>query len=250
MQPPDKKYYSFRADANALGGYLEAPFEKNIPTLAPVSLPAAGGFAMARSGAFTLDEIVTCSSAYTHVSGREHEGSISILVTAVVEGLNLLEVVTARRVVAQVSISIPKDGPPQVSVAGSGFEGLRLAGHGCPDTQRIGWERDGKLTQSTERIKKTKGPNEKNGGKPASPAPKTPPWVTSDPPPDWRSRIDGFEGAGPHEVNIPGFGRIILGQLTVTRDSVRLVAIRAELGCPVKGAISICCPGGGGVGDL
>jgi hypothetical protein len=106
MQSLDKKFYSFRADANALGGFLEKPFEKNIPTLAPVSLPAVGGFAMARSEAFTLDEIVTCSSAYTRVSGRENakDGSVSILVTAVVEGLNLLEVVTARRIVAQVSI--------------------------------------------------------------------------------------------------------------------------------------------------
>src|SRR3977135_3197336 len=115
MHSLGKKFYSFRADANALGGYLKEPFEKNIPTLAPVSLPAVGGFAMARSEAFTLDEIITCSSASTRVSGREHaDGSVSILVTAAVEGLNLLEVVTARRVVAQVSISIPKDERPRI----------------------------------------------------------------------------------------------------------------------------------------
>src|SRR5258705_13696669 len=108
MQSSNEKLYYFRADANALGGYLEKPFEKNIRTIAPVSLPSVGGFAMARSEAFTLDEIVSCSSAYTRVSGREIGGSVSILVTAVVENLNLLEVVTARRIVSQVSISIPK----------------------------------------------------------------------------------------------------------------------------------------------
>src|ERR1700716_2355284 len=129
MHSLGKKFYSFRADANALGGYLQEPFEKNIPTLAPVSLPAVGGFAMARSEAFTLDEIVSCSSAYTRVSGRQHaDGSASILVTAVVEGLSLLEVVTARRVVAQVSILVPENGPQQISLIGSRFEGLQLAG--------------------------------------------------------------------------------------------------------------------------
>ena len=86
-----KKFYSFRADASALGGFLEEPFEKNIPTLAPVSLSAVGGFATARSEAFNLDQIVSCSSAYTRVSGREHEdGSVSILVASVVEDLNIL----------------------------------------------------------------------------------------------------------------------------------------------------------------
>jgi len=85
-----KRFYSFRADANAMGGFLEEPFQKVIPTLVPVSLPAVGGFATARSEAFNLDEIVSCSSAYTRVSGMEHHanGSISILVAAAVEGEN------------------------------------------------------------------------------------------------------------------------------------------------------------------
>ena len=34
-----KKLYSLRGDANALGGFLEAPVAKVLPTLAPVSLP-------------------------------------------------------------------------------------------------------------------------------------------------------------------------------------------------------------------
>ena len=34
----EQKIYALRADANALGGYLEKPLEKAIPTLAPVSL--------------------------------------------------------------------------------------------------------------------------------------------------------------------------------------------------------------------
>src|ERR1700722_12959079 len=69
----NKTLYSFQADANALGGFLEEPLHKHIPTLAPVSLPVVGGFATARSGAFNLDEVVSCASAYTLVTGRESE---------------------------------------------------------------------------------------------------------------------------------------------------------------------------------
>jgi hypothetical protein len=223
MQSLGKKFYSFRADANALGGFLREPFEKNIPTLAPVSLPAVGGFAMARSEAFTFEEIVTCSSAYTRVSGSEHkDGSVSILVTAVVEGLNLLEVVTARRVVAQVSISVPTgNGPPRFSLTGSRFEGLLLAGRECRP----------KLNPRQE-------------------------WLTHDPKSGnlLCSLIDGFEDADPviprgHVGEIPGFGRITLGQLLLTPDSVQLVAIRADLGCPVSGGVTVSCVGGGGTGE-
>ncbi len=67
-----------------------------------------GGFAVARSEAFSADEIISCSSAYTRVSGQEccADGSASILVTAVIEDLNILEVVRAERIVTQLSITL------------------------------------------------------------------------------------------------------------------------------------------------
>jgi hypothetical protein len=259
MQAHGKKYYSFRADAHALGGYLEEPFEKNIPTLAPVSLPSVGGFAMARSEAFTLAEIITCSSAYTRVSGREHaDGSISILVTAAVEGLNLLEVLTARRIVAQVSIWVPKgNGPPRFSLTGSRFEGLQVAGGGGypkpnPDPQQPQSHEPGRsqalVWPDVQRIGLAQA------GNPAQTSHKSHKWVTSDltagkEDDNFCCRVDGLDGSGPHILEIPGFGRITLGQLLLTPESVQLIAIRADLGCPVKGGFSICGAGGGGVHD-
>jgi hypothetical protein len=227
-----KPFYSFRADANALGGFLEEPFHKVIPTLAPVSLPAVGGFATARSEAFNLDEIVSCSSAYSRVSGTEHhaDGSISILTTAVVEDLNLLEVVTAERVVAQVSISIPAGSSEfQISLTGSRFEGLRLAGRRCQPTFIGGLILPGGLSQDVE--KAADPPLPAGGGKLLC------------------SLVDGVHGKDGHIVEIPGFGRIFLGELRVSYDSVQLVAIRAELGCPVQGKVAICSGGGGGQGE-
>jgi len=271
------RFYSFRADANALGGFLEEPLPKNIPTVAPVSLPAVGGIATARSEAFNLDAIVSCSSAYTRVSGMEHraDGSISMLTTAVVEGLNILEVVTAERIVAQVSISIPRETREiQISLAGSRFEGLRLAGHhsqpnlnaelnppgagpgghGLP----LSWQNIQKAgrSQAKKLIERFKSRRDKDADQWAQ---KRHGWMAADPLPEnggnlLCSLVDGFDGEESnnscgHIVEIPGFGRIFLGELRVSHDSVQLVAVRAELGCPVKGKVGVCAVGGGGTGD-
>ncbi len=265
------RFYSFRADATALGGFLEEPAPKIVPTLVPVSLPAVGGFATARSDGFNLDEIVSCSSAYTRVSGAEDraDGSISMLVTAVMEDLNLLEVVTAERIVAQLSISIPKGNRGlRVSLAGSRFEGLRVAGRDCPPTLNaklnppagvsVTWQdiQTAGQSQAKDLIDSFRARGDKDADRWAEARHG---WMTVGPPPGGSgnllcSLVDGFGGGGSiascgHIVEIPGFGRFFFGELRVSQDSAQLVAIRAELGCPVKGQVSICSGGGGGTGD-
>jgi hypothetical protein len=267
------RFYSFRVDANALGGFLDEPVRKIIPTVAPVSLPSVGGFATARSEGFNLDEIVSCSCAHTRVSGTEHraDGSISILTSAVVEGLNILEVVTADRIVAQLSISIPKGvNEFQISLAGSRFEGLRLSGRdNCPTLNPelsppgggqqllLAWQdiaRAGR-SQAKKLIDRFKARGDKDAEQWAQ---KRHGWMNGPQPENGRgllcSLVDGFDGeesdkSGGHIVEIPGFGRIFLGELYVSRNSVQLVAIRAELGCPVAGGVSIAAVGGGGGPD-
>lgn len=272
----EQKIYALRADANALGGYLDKPVEKAIPTLAPVSLPAVGGVATARSEAFTLDEIVSCSRAYTRVSGREQttKGKSSILVTAVVEDLNILEVVRAERVVAQITIELSAEGRRLgFSLAGSGFEGLRVAGQKCcptlnsilkqPGSYQDGG--DGLLTrEDVQRAGHTQGETLLSGFKNHSEAAyqwalSRHRWMTSEPKSAGcgyaqASLVDGLEvaRAGPccgHIVDIPHFGRIFFGELLVSRDTVQLVGIRAELGCATGGRITAACGGGGGTGE-
>ena len=271
-----KKLYSLRADASALGGYLEAPVSKVLPTLAPVSLPAVGGFATARSEAFTADEIISCSSAYTRVVGQEccPDGSGSILVTAVVEDLNILEVVRADRIVTQLSISI-SDETPAISfgVSGTVFEGLRLAGHECRPilNKELQRPRDGKVAgerlsgDQVRQAGRVQGESLLGGFKDGSEEAHR--WVvsrhhrmTSEPPASGggyalASLVDRLEVAGGcrsygHIVDIPGFGQILFGELLVSCDAVRLIGIRAQLGCcPVRGKITLDEVGGGGTGD-
>jgi hypothetical protein len=138
-----KRDFYFDAGASSLGGTLVEPLSRPIPAQASVNLPSAGGFATSRTEAFNLDGLISCSAASTTVSGRKKaDGSARVLVTAVVEKLNLLDVVTADRLVAQISVDIPVNAeargmsvddrlrfePRRVSVLGSQFVGLRLGG--------------------------------------------------------------------------------------------------------------------------
>lgn len=138
-----KRDFYFDAGASSLGGTLVEPLSRPIPAQASVNLPSAGGFATSRTEAFNLDGLISCAAASTTVSGRKKaDGSARVLVTAVVEKLNLLDVVTADRLVAQISVDIPVNAeargmsvddrvklePRRVSVLGSQFVGLRLGG--------------------------------------------------------------------------------------------------------------------------
>jgi hypothetical protein len=242
MQPENNDPHSYyRFDASALSGFLTEPFQKNIPTLAPTALPQAGGFATARTGAFNLDEVVSASSAYTLVTARRSsDGSTVALATAVIEDLNILEIVTARRIVAQITVTIPKgDEPRRISLAGSRFEGLRVAGH------------DG-----IARLSRALQPVDSGGDS------KLPllwrDFLNRDGQPSRlpRSLVESFAGPegnlwGGHIIKIPGYGEIILGQLDVTHESVQLISIRAVLGCQFTGVVTGPTPmvsGGGGSG--
>ena len=123
----------FHAEASSLGGFIDKPVHKTIPPQASSSLPSVGGHVTHRTEAFNFEGIVSCRSTHTRVSGRpiEEDGSHSTVTTSVIEGLNIAEIVTAERVVAQISlVHSAKGGAPLVSFTGSRFEGLLIGGRG------------------------------------------------------------------------------------------------------------------------
>jgi hypothetical protein len=247
-----KRFHSFQADASALGGLLRTPVSRLIPTAAPAALPAAGGFASARHEAFNLDGIISYSSARSWVTGYEsqEDRSIATVATAVVEDLNFLDVVTAKRVTAQVSVAIGEHGERLISLGGSGFEGLRIAGLDEPlkangalrrPSLELGQILEAAREQSTRLIHGSKDLNDSdahawtvnrfgNAGEPGANG-----HVLC-------SLVDDIEGAGEnrcgHFIVLPGFGRFFFGELLVSRHSVQYVSIRAELGCAVGGSLA------------
>lgn len=273
MQRQDKKpTFYFQADATSLGGFLEQPFQRLVPQQASVSLPAAGGFATARTEGFNLEQIVSCTSSHTRVSGRETTDgrAFSTLVTAVVEGLNILEIVTAERVVAQISVECPADyGPRRISLVGSHFEGLRVGGHNASPTLNPSFlnAQPAGTVRSPMTWTDFQGIGEKQSRTLIGAIKQTrnAAWEWAQERYEWMgstqkrqdgelvqcSLVDSVASAIPgsslgHLIEIPEFGRIILGELLVSADSVQLFMIRAELGCHVHGRVITVQAGSGG----
>jgi hypothetical protein len=115
-----------------LSGHLKLPLSHPIEPQTHSKLSAEGGYVSQRSDAYQLESVISFRSAYSHVAGNKSckpgEGW-NTLTTTVVEGLNVMEVLTADRVVGQTITQHPLKGyMPSISFLGTRFENLRIAG--------------------------------------------------------------------------------------------------------------------------
>lgn len=267
MQTDVKKVFYFHADANSLGGFLENPF-RVIPSQASVSLPAVGGYASTRSHDFKFEDIITCRSTYTHVAGRpvKTNGPWTARVTAVVEGLKILDVLSVERAVARVFVEHPEDGgAPRVSFAGSHFHKLHFLGKEVelslnpnllPEHHRGGdaYNEDESFTPEIGypvlwdvARRQSYALSDSNGA---------PAWAVDRY--GWLaakknigadayaicSLVDKVEAAAPartfgHFLEVPDIGRFFLAETMVMPQSIQLTMIRAELGCKTQGQASL-----------
>lgn len=133
MPEPAKQQPYYFAEAHALHGSLQLPIEQDIPHQASVKLFEKGGYLSEHSTGYRLESILSYAAAYTQVSGHKEIKTghgYNTLATSVVEGLNLLDVITCDRVVSQIFTEHPPDRyVPIVSFLGTRFENLRIAGH-------------------------------------------------------------------------------------------------------------------------
>lgn len=143
MAPNPTSHY-FHSEAHALAGKLKLPFAEEIKRQAFVKLQgnladlpaeerAQRNYFSQHAKNFRLEGIVSYAAAHTQVSGHDsekHNGASVTLATSVVEDLNVLNVVTADRVVAQISTThFPGEHCPHVTFLGTHFENLRIARH-------------------------------------------------------------------------------------------------------------------------
>jgi hypothetical protein len=148
----DSKSHYFHAEAHALAGRLELPFKEEIKKQAFVKLEgqladlqederAQRNYFSQNAKNFRLEGIISYAAAHTQVSGHQsdkHENASVTLATSVVEDLNILNVVTADRVVAQISTTHFKDeDAPEVTFLGTHFENLRIARHQATPVMRL-----------------------------------------------------------------------------------------------------------------
>lgn len=264
-----KRTHHYHASATAISGHLKLPLEREIRPQVHAHLPPEGGHFSERNGEFNVDGVISYRSARTRVSGNRSTKpgqGWTTLVNTVVEGLNVLEVVTADRVVVQTITEHPLEGyVPTVSFLGTHFENLRVAGHSVEldiDQNILGEKPDGdgpytrhqglldRVSSQYSRVLKSKGLPEDlherynrfsstlgSGGEIEC------------------SLVNRASGSYPglsfgHIVQVPGFGKIVLAKLKVSHDqhhhptggpkitNIQLTMVELELGCAIDGLVS------------
>ncbi len=136
----DGRTHEFHAEATIVSGNLHLPFPQTIEPQAKSHLYHQGGYLAQHVGEFRVEGVLTFDKAYTQVAGNPGKKlghGWSTLTTTVVEGLNVLEILTADKVVGQIITEHPLDGyTPRISFLGTRFEGLKIAGH----TVHLEWD--------------------------------------------------------------------------------------------------------------
>src|SRR5580704_12595377 len=109
--------FRFKGNAIGVGGHISAPFNETIEIQAASALPDIGGYGSATSVDFRHRGILSFRRANSEVfgskcageDGEPDEAGFSTRIRATVEGLNILDMVTADRVVASVAATYKPD---------------------------------------------------------------------------------------------------------------------------------------------
>lgn len=269
---PIKKIYLYNAHGYGLGGRIDRPFQHVLDVHAGASLPTTGGFEVARAENFRLNETISYKAAHTVVSGSrdEKDGSYTTLASATIEGLNILDMVTADRIVAHVASKQMLDDPePTITPVGSHFENLRIAG--CA----IHVELDNNLFNRYGTFKSFKDAYETNQqtreamqahflwGKPKFEVPEflreRYNWFAGDKFPeskgivlcslvkDIKSNCGDLRIYG-NVIVVPQFGTVYLGETLLKIYEREVTMLRLELGSPTAATTVGPSGGGGGTG--
>jgi hypothetical protein len=288
IRPEKMRIHTYHGEANLLDLDVIEPFQEKV-NQGKVELQEGKGdrshYKFERSGPYNVKGVISYQSGYTQVGAArsmKHERRYSTLVTSAIEGLNILDILTADRVVAQITTAHPIDGAvPEVSFLGTRFENLRIGGHKVEldtnleilgprpvgdtsyfDNQRV----MDRMEEQHERL------------------------TTSDYFPDWAreryarpeerwrlknndsgadiakcslvNRVNCDQRSFGHVIDVPHYGKFFLGEVKVKRTpackeydydtyNFQLTMVRMELGCTTTlngGASSAESNGGGSQG--
>jgi hypothetical protein len=261
MDASKRRVFYYHADAAPIGGHFTKPDEKFVHSHGSSSLAQAGGHTASRVSAFKLDKLVSFDHAYSEIHGAPTKtGSWAIQVTSTVEGLNVLDMVKADRVIASLSVEHPgTGGHAKASVVGSKFENLTIngvkvnpvLGKNVIPSHKKGTFPEKAITEDEDYIARAISQSER--------------LISAKGAPDWLkarygwvqskgarrrkgyvqcSLVDKVQGAKPgssfgHVIHVPDFGNIFLGELLTSHHVFRLTMIRLELGCDNEGNLSI-----------
>jgi len=252
MAATNRVHY-YHAEACGFGGVFQSPIQQIIAPQASLSLPPSGGYGSVTTENFQLETMIKYTMASTSVSGQlQSEGWVTTVATTV-ENLNVMGVLTADSLSAQISTVHPLNGDnPTVNFVGTTIHNLQISGipvqvtldlnicaqtdmnsNGFPACSCVSDE--GFLAQVAAQYQAmTKGTD-------------VPSWITELCNPanlqgqdcgsvlcSVVSGVSGGSSSSPFTsygniLVVPAFGNVFLGELLVDCKSYRLSALRLEL---------------------
>jgi len=265
--------FRFHGFAIGAAGRVSKPVPELIEVQAATALPQIGGHGNARSANFKFRELLKFDLAHSEVTGTQcasgDEPVFHTRITSTVEGLNIMEMVTADRVVATLgsTYTSDSDGEPAVRLIGTRFENLRIAGIPVEvdlatdvfdryDTHRA-------LTAAYRRDEDVRGLVDKLCLKHR--AKEAPEHILrwfhfgeGDELPATRgvtpiSLVRGFHARGGgldpwgHVIHVPGFGTVRLAELEITTDTRNITMIQVDIDCAYEATMTVCSISDGGV---
>lgn len=265
-----QREHLYHAEATVLSGILQLPLEQAIEPQAYAKLPEKGGYLSQHAGNYRLEGVISFRSAYTQVAGNRDVKpghGWSTLTTSVVEGLNVLDVLTADRVVAQISTEHPLAGyVPSVTFLGTRFENLRIAGHPVKldlDPHILGSKpaNDAPYTSDPGFVQRVTSQYQRIHAQQNLPAEiperyKQPPSGTPNQESIECSLINQADGSYPgrsfgHVIDVPNFGKIYLAVVRLEQSDfqpgsgipkktlISLTMIELEMGCVGAGRMGV-----------
>ncbi len=226
MSKTETDVFIFSAGANAMGGTIEKPSKAFLTDTPSAALPVTGGLlSQTKEGiAFKIEtlEILRIGRASATVLGEKRGDHFITLATATVENLNILDVITADRIVSRVTSIYPagKKGeellekgwaPSEFCFAGSHFDNLRI---------------DGKHYDCRPAHPKEAVASERAG--------------------HCRVKKADYLNTECQVVPVHEFGTVHLGDLVIYGGRATLTMLRIELGCPIQASLSGPSSGGNG----
>jgi hypothetical protein len=237
-----QSYFYFDACSQALTAHFTLPADHRIDAQASSSLCSTGGHSQARVDKFDDGNFISFKAGYTEVSAgyEDDEGSNDTEATAAVEGLNILNVVTADLVNAETYSEHLIDAlEGSVTMEGCKFENLRI--HGQPVKMDFNFP----LFDGIQTFKQAQDAFLQKGefwqiakdpfrtGKDLEPQGDTGAFLCSLIKGEIQVDVPGVQTVG-HAIIIPDFGTIYLAEMMISHAQRTFSMIRFDLDATVK----------------
>ncbi len=245
--------FLYHAEAVGASGHITLPYNEAIEIQASVALPMNGGHGTARSENFRHRNVVAFDRAESNVVGSYSvlDTSHATLSSVVIEGLNMMDVVTCDRLVLRLtSRHDDAGGDPSFMIIGSYFDNLRIAGHHlglslATDlfSEHSTWTKLTDAYRANDKVaQEVNGLSMLESADGALPESKGMLGVTL------ARGLDKLPGGLTRKgqgIHVPDFGTVYLGELFISRHMRRLTMLHVDFGCSTEG----CGRAGSGAGN-